>query len=529
MIRVRQIKLSILNNKSENLKKKIAQVLHIKLEDILAYEINKLSLDARDKENIVYVYEIDVKVKNEKQVIKRLKSSDIFLVKKEIYELPKSGNEPINNRPVIVGAGPAGLFAALILASAGYKPIIIEQGKMVEERCQDVDNFWEKGILNVNSNVQFGEGGAGTFSDGKLNTLIKDKRNLGKKVLETFVECGAPEEIMYVNNPHIGTDNLRQVIKNLRQEIINLGGKFCYNTKLTDLIVENNKLVKIIINDREEIPADVLVLAIGHSARDTFYMLKDKGINLLPKPFAVGVRVMHKQEMIDKNQYGNFFKYLPPASYKLTYKTKDNRGVYSFCMCPGGYVVNASSELKHLAINGMSNYKRDSGIANSAIVMTVSPKDYGEDTFAGINFQRQLESKMYNLENGKIPIQLWSDFKKNQKSLNIKTIKPMVKGAYALTNLREVLPTFITESLLEAIPEFEKKIKGFAADDMLICGIESRTSSPIRIVRDEDGVSNILGIYPCGEGAGYAGGITTSAIDGIKVAEWIIKKYKKFN
>lgn len=526
MIRVRQIKLSILKNNKDNILKKIAQVLKVKTQAILSYEINKQSLDARDKKNIFYIYEIDVQIKNEEQVLKRVASTDIFKVEPLKYCWPKSGNILLKNRPVIVGAGPAGLFAAYILSSAGYNPLIIEQGKMVEERVVDVENFWQTGILNINSNVQFGEGGAGTFSDGKLNTLIKDKRNLGKKVFEILVKCGAPKEIMYINNPHIGTDILRNVVKNLRNEIIKLGGTFWYNTKLTDVVIKNGKLVKIMVNDTEEIITDVLVLAIGHSARDTFYMLKKQGILMEPKPFAVGLRVMHEQKAINENQYGQFAKYLPNASYKLTYTTKKGRGVYSFCMCPGGYVVNASSEQNKLAINGMSNYKRDSGIANSAIVVSVSPKDYGEDVLAGVEFQRNLESKMFTLEKGKIPIQLWGDFKKNQKSLQLKTIKPMIKGKYELTNLREALPTFMVDALLEATVEFGKKIKGFDCDDMLVCGIESRTSSPIRIIRDEEGISNIQGIYPSGEGAGYAGGITTSAIDGIRVAEWIIQKYK---
>ncbi len=523
MLKLRQVKIALINQKEGALKAKIAQKLHLKEKEILDWQIKKEAIDARDKNNILLVYEVVVNVANEEKV--KL-SSDVIKWEEETYKLPEHGSQALTNNIVIVGAGPAGLFAAYILTEAGFKPIIIERGKKVEERVKDVETFWQRRMLNPESNVQFGEGGAGTFSDGKLNTLIKDKRHLGQKVLDIFVACGAPEEISYKHNPHIGTDNLRQVVKNMREEIKNKGGKFLYETKLTNLFFKGDKITSIEVNHQEIIPVEALILAIGHSARDTFQLLKTKNITMENKPFAVGIRIMHPQELINQNQYGKYAPMLPPASYKLTFTTKNNRGVYSFCMCPGGYVVNASSELNRLVINGMSNYNRDSQVANSAIVVTVKPTDYGTDTLAGLKWQEQLEALAYQAGGGKIPLQLWGDFVQNKASTNFGKIKPQLKGDYVLTNIRTYLPTFISEALLEAMPNFAQKIKGFADPDALIAIIESRTSSPVRIIRDENYEANIKGIYPAGEGAGYAGGIITSAIDGIKVAEAIIKKYQ---
>ncbi len=381
--------------------------------------------------------------------------------------------------------------------------------------------------MNEESNVSFGEGGAGTFSDGKLNTLIKDKERRGHKAFQIFVENGTNEEILYEQKPHIGTDNLRTIVKNIRNKIISMGGEILYNTKLTDIEIENDKIKAIKINDNKIIKTDILVLAIGHSARDTFKMLYEKGLTIKNKPFAIGVRVAHKQSMINESQYKKFAKYLPPASYKLTYQTKDKRGVYSFCMCPGGYVVNASSEKNRLVVNGMSNYKRETPIANSAIVVTTSENDYGTGPLAGIKYQEQLEEKAYIAGRGQIPIQLYKDFKEEKKTTSINENSIAVKGNYTLSDLNCFLPKYISASIKEAMPFFGTKIKGFDGDDVVILGLESRTSSPVRIVRDENYVSNIMGIYPCGEGAGYAGGITSSAIDGIKVAEVIAKVYKE--
>lgn len=526
MIRVRQIKVPVSEEKEELLRSLIAQKLHIPETDIINYHLNKEAIDARDKQNIYYVYELDVEVKDELKVLKKNKSNDVLKTPNEKYILPSSGTKELKGPIVIVGTGPAGLFAAYILASAGYQPLVIERGKMVDERLKDVEAFWQNGKLNPESNVQFGEGGAGTFSDGKLNTLVKDKRHLGKKVREIFIENGAPTEISYIYNPHIGTDKLRIVVKNMREKIIAMGGNFLFETKLTNIIIENNTLKAIEVNNNKIISCQNLILAIGHSARDTFRMLQEHNLKMEAKPFAIGIRIMHDQSLINENQYGQAAKNLPNASYKLTYTTKDKRGVYSFCMCPGGYVVNASSENKRLAINGMSNYNRDSGVANSAIVVTVTPKDYGDNILDGMHFQEQIESLAYNLAGGKIPVQRWQDFQNNCFSSKL-AFEGKFKGAFASCNLRTVLPTYITSSLLEAIPYFGKKIKGFDNPDALLAIIESRTSSPIRIVRDQNMEASIKEIYPCGEGAGYAGGITTSAIDGLKCAEEIIKKYLK--
>lgn len=528
MIRVRQIKIPITKDNSNELIHKISIKLKCNPKDIQELKINRKSLDARQKPNLYYIYEVDVKVKEEKQILKyNSKNNDILITPKEEYILPTLGNKKILNRPIIIGSGPAGLFCAYLLADQGYNPIIIERGEPVEKRIKTVEHFWKTGQLNEQSNVQFGEGGAGTFSDGKLNTLVKDKNFRMKKVFEIFVECGADPEILYIHNPHIGTDVLRTVVKNMRERIIQMGGTFLYNSCLTNLEIKDNKIQTIEMNHQEKLKTDILILAIGHSARDTFEMLLQKGILLTPKPFALGIRIQHPQTLINQNQYGkNYSKTLPPANYKLTYKTKNGRGVYSFCMCPGGYVVNASSEKGKLAINGMSNSKRDSENANSAIVVTVNPEDYGSKPLDGMNFQRKLETEAYKLGNGKIPIQLLKDFNNSVESKNLGNISPIFKGEYQLTNLNLLFPDFICDSLKEALPNFDKKIKGFASDNAILAGIESRTSSPIRILRDETYQSNIAGIYPCGEGAGYAGGITTSAMDGLKVAEVIITTYK---
>lgn len=523
MIKIRQIKILVNEDENNKLLQKISKKLKIALKDIEEYKITKKAIDARNKKEIYFVYEVVVKVKNENRILKNNHNPDILKVENDEYQLPKKGKEKLQEPIVVIGSGPAGLFASFLLVKAGFKVIIIERGKEVIERIKDVEKFWQTGYLNTESNVQFGEGGAGTFSDGKLNTLIKDSRNIGKLVMDIFVLCGAPEEIKYLHNPHIGTDNLRIVIKNMRQKIIDMGGEFRFQTKMTDLIIEENKIKGIIVNENEKIITNNVILAIGHSARDTFLLLKEKKVEMENKPFAVGIRIMHPQKMIDDNQYGNFQKYLPPASYKLSYLMKDNRGVYSFCMCPGGYVVNSSSLNNKLCINGMSDYKRDSSVANSAIVITVNEKDYGYNLFDGMKFQEKLETIAFDLSNGKIPVQKWIDFKNNTLTDIKKPLK--IKGSYTCTNIRKVLPSFITSALLEAIPYFAKKIPGFDNEEAIIAIIESRTSSPIRILRNNNFESNILGLYPAGEGAGYAGGITSSAIDGIKVAEALIKKY----
>ena len=529
MIRVRQIKILIEEDNREKLHSKIAKLLKVSLNDIEDVKIIKKSLDARKKDNLFFVYEVDVKTNLESKILQKNKSQDIFASPVEEYSFVEQGRIPLKNRPIIVGSGPAGLFCAYLLAEHNYKPIIIERGECVENRIKTIEKFWEIGTLNPESNVQFGEGGAGTFSDGKLNTLVKDKAFRGKKAFEILVENGAPAEIMYENKPHIGTDILRTVIKNIRNKIISMGGEFHYNTKLTKINIENNSIVSIEVNNKDIIPCDNLVLAIGHSARDTFEMLSSIGLNMSAKPFAIGLRIEHPQALINENQYGKkYANSLPPASYKLTYTTKKNRGVYSFCMCPGGYVVNASSEQNRLAVNGMSNYKRDTINANSALVVTVTSNDFGTSPLSGIAFQRQLEELAYKQGRGNIPLQTYKDYKENKPTTTIGTITPVTKGNYTYANLNEIFPDYINESLKEAIEYFNTKIKGYSQNDALLLGVESRTSSPVKMERNDDGISNIIGIYPCGEGAGYAGGITTAAMDGIKVAESIAKKYQSY-
>lgn len=525
MIRVRQIK--VLVEDDNKLNEKLAKTLHILPVDILDKKIQKKSIDARKKPNLYYVYEVDVSLKNEEKVLKRCESKDIFKAPDEKYHFPKSGSLKLSSRPIIVGSGPAGLFCAYFLAEKGFRPLIIERGDMVDERVEKVNNFLENGILDCNSNIQFGEGGAGTFSDGKLNTLVKDKVFRQKKIFEIFVENGAPCEILYDSKPHIGTDLLRVVVKNIRNKIISMGGEFRFKTCLTDIFYDNDKINAIEVNNKEIIKTDVLVLAIGHSARDTFSMLYDKNIGMQAKPFAVGVRIIHPQKLINSSQYGEYYsEKLGAASYKLTYTTRERRGVYTFCMCPGGYVVNASSEKEGTVVNGMSDYKRDSNSANSAVIVTVGPRDFGDEVLDGVKFQQALERAAYVNGCGLIPVQLYQDFKNNKSTKEFNEFIPAIQGKYKFANLREVLPSYIVHSLIEGIDNFDHKIKGFAGKDAVLAGVETRTSSPIKILRDEALQSNILGLYPCGEGAGYAGGITSAAVDGVKVAEEIIKIYK---
>ena len=518
MLRIREVKIPISLDNDEYIKKKISKLLNISKEEIIDYKILKKSIDARDKNNILFIYEFALNLKNENKI--NLSKNISEYIETE-YEFTKE--KDLKERPIIVGSGPAGLFCAYMLASVGCKPIILERGEKIEDRVKTVEDFFETNKLNPESNIQFGEGGAGTFSDGKLNTLTKDKLNRHKKVFEIFVENGAPEEIMYLNKPHIGTDILRNVIINMRNKIISFGGEFKYNSKVTNLIIEDNKIKGVEINNKEKTYSNIVVLAIGHSARDTFYMLNDNNVSMKPKNFAIGLRIEHPREMIDKSQYGDSYKMLDPASYKLTYQTKNNRSVYSFCMCPGGYVVNASSEENKLCVNGMSNYKRDEKNSNSAIVVNVTTDDFNNELFGGIELQRKLEEKAYIEGKGKIPVQLYKDFKDNIKSTKLGEITPNTKGEYNLSNLNNILPEYISESIKEAIPVFGRRIKGFDREDAILLGIEARTSSPVVIVRDEELNSSIEGLYPCGEGAGYAGGITTAAIDGIKVAEKIVK------
>lgn len=528
MIRISQIKLHI-NHSEADLIAEIVRILKVSHESIKEYKIKKKSIDAR-KDMVKYIYSVDVAVKNQEKVIKKIKNVNVSISNDKKYYFTPSGGKKLNKRPVIVGCGPAGIFCAYMLAKCGYSPIVIERGSRVEERTKIVNNFFNTGNLDTESNVQFGEGGAGTFSDGKLNTMVKDKLGRNDFVLETFVRNGADEKILYVNKPHIGTDVLSEVIKNMRNEAIGYGAEFHFDTKLTDLIIKDNCIhgIKTISKDGKEniFDCEVLVLALGHSARDTFEMIYEKDIIIEPKSFAMGVRIEHPQLQIDESQYGNFHKSLPAADYKLATNLPNGRGVYSFCMCPGGYVVNSSSEKGHLAVNGMSYSKRNGKNANSAMIVTVTPNDFPDNTpLGGIKLQRQLEKASFTEGNSNIPVQLFEDFKLNRKSTGYGDVRPQAKGNTQLSNLRNILPNYMCESLIMGIDSFSTKIKNYNRPDAILSGVESRTSSPLRILRNDVFQSNIEGIYPCGEGAGYAGGITSASMDGIKVFEAICNKY----
>ena len=527
MIKINQLKLSI-EHKPEELNKKVCKLLQITPDKLYGIEIIKRSLDAR-KTPLMYNYQLGIFAENEEKIVKKIKNKDVTLGNLVKYRFPNMGNEELIHQPVIIGAGPAGLFCAYMLAKAGFRPILLERGEAVEERQKKVDHFWKTGELDTQSNVQFGEGGAGTFSDGKLNTLVKDNHGRSRFVLKTFVEFGAKEDILYESKPHIGTDILIDVVRNMRNEIINLGGEICFNSQVTDLRMEEGKISALQVNGQEWIETSAAVLAIGHSARDTFQLLLERNIPMRSKAFAVGVRMEHPQLLINENQYGKDYPdSLPAAAYKLTRKVSDDRGVYSFCMCPGGYVVNASSEEGMTAVNGMSYHARAGENANSAIIISVRPEDFGsEEPLAGVEFQRKLEKAAYREGKGKIPVQLFGDFCKNEISRTLGEIRPNTKGEWTFGNVRAIFPENLAEGLEEGIKGCEKLIPGFAREDALLLGVESRTSSPVRIERDNDTLeSEITGLYPCGEGAGYAGGIMSAAMDGIKIAEAIALKFK---
>ncbi len=532
MLRVNNVNISILHSHGD-LQKKLAQILGVKEREILSFRIRRQSVDARKKQDIMYSYQVDVQVQEEGRLLKKHgKNPHITKAEEPDYRIVCTGERPLSHRPVVLGFGPAGIFAALSLAMAGFRPLVIERGEDVDARSRSVEAFWTTGILNRESNVSFGEGGAGTFSDGKLNTLVKDSSGRNTFVLETLVRHGADEEILYHHKPHVGTDRLKGIVKSIRREIIALGGELRFCTCMKDIAVEDGRLQGIYLADGSFVPAEILILANGHSARDTFRFLHEKGVAMEAKSFAVGLRMIHSQERIDRAQYGDlFYRQLSPAPYKLSHTTASGRGVYSFCMCPGGYVVDASTTEGEMAVNGMSYHDRDSGSANAAIIVTVGKEDFyrecgREDALAGLAFQEKLEGQAYRCGQGRIPVQLYGDFKEGRISAGFGEVVPRIKGRYCFADLHEALPSYIAEALKEAIPVFDKKIEGFADKDAILLGVESRTSSPVRIPRDEQMQANIRGIFPCGEGAGYAGGITSAAMDGLKVAECINKSYK---
>lgn len=535
MLRLSQIRLRP-GHSGQELEEKIRKLLNLKPTEPLEYRIFRQSIDARKKPEVYYTYTVDVKLRQEARVLSRArrrnpKAGQVEALEEVLYRVPPFGTERLEHRPVIIGAGPAGLFCAWLLSREGFAPLLLERGAPVEERIRDVERFWNSGILKPESNVQFGEGGAGTFSDGKLNTLVKDPQGRNRLVLESFVRFGAPEQILYEQKPHVGTDLLSQVIRNLREEILSLGGEIRFHSRLTGVECmetgAQRRLCRITVNGREEIPVQALVLAVGHSARDTFRMLYDTGLPMQAKAFAVGVRIEHPQQMIQEAQYGReWAAKLPAASYKLSENLDNGRGVYTFCMCPGGYVVNASSEEGRLAVNGMSYHGRAGANANSAVIVTVSPKDFGNGhPLAGVEFQRKLEALAYREGQGHIPVQCFGDFCRNERTRAFGEIYPQIKGSWQTANVRNIFPEELSEFLQQGICAMNRRIPGFSREDALLSGVESRTSSPVRMIRGEAMESEIRGIYPCGEGAGYAGGILSAAMDGIKVGEALIRRF----
>lgn len=537
MLKIDGIKLnaSLKGDELNNLREKVAKTLRIEASSVKDLSIIKKSTDARKKPDIFFVYSLVFNCDNESRIVKKNHGSNISFYNKKSYAYPHISDFE-GKRPIVIGLGPAGLFCGYSLAKMGYKPIIFERGKCIAERSLDVKTFWEKGLLNPDSNVLFGEGGAGTFSDGKLNTLNKDINGRNSEVLRIFHEHGAPIQITYDNKPHIGTDVLRDVVASIREDIKKMGGEIYYNSRLTDIEIKDGKVSTIIINESDRYETDSLVLAIGHSARDCFKMLYEKNIPMEAKAFAVGMRVQHKQDDIDINQYGKSIENtsLPVASYKLTSGIlPSERSVYSFCMCPGGYVVNSSSEEGYTSVNGMSYHDRASGYANSAIIVNVSPDDYeGLGPLAGIEYQRKLEKRAFELGGGSIPVQYYGDYKNcvNKGAFSEKTLPSdsgRFKGSVKYADLSRIFDDDINNAFIEGMEIFDKKIKGFAADNVILAGVESRTSSPVRIKRNEDGQTDIKGLFPCGEGPGYAGGISSAAMDGLYIAECIYKKYEE--
>ena len=540
MLQVNQVKCPISHSKKQLLGA-ISKKLDCREDMIQDYKIIKQSVDARKKPELFFQYTLAVSVKDEKRILSRKKKDrDISIYQPVAYQFLQTGDRKLSHSPVIIGMGPAGLFCGLELAKQGYRPLLLERGCDVDQRSKDVQQFWDGGKLKPNSNVQFGEGGAGTFSDGKLNTLVKDSSGRNRKVLETFVDYGASEEILYHQKPHIGTDQLKEIVKRMRTAILEAGGEIRFSSQVTDFCIRDGNLTGLCINHTEWIDCEVAILAIGHSARDTFETLLEKDVTMEPKSFAIGYRVIHPQEFINKTQYGiSKVEELGAAPYKVTAKASDGRGVYSFCMCPGGYVVNASSEEGRLAVNGMSYSRRDSACANSAIIVSVTPDDYPDDgPLSGVHFQRSLEEKAFQAGHGKIPVQTYGDFRKEMNTkyhLNPSwkeeepfLFRPDIKGLYEEADLTEVMPKSCNIAFLEGMEQIAGHLHGFNNPGVYLCGLESRTSSPVRILRDEQLQSNVRGLFPCGEGAGYAGGITSAAMDGLRIAQEIGSIYKPF-
>ena len=528
MLRLTELKLP-LDHPAGALREAILQRLSIAADALIGFNIFKRSYDARKAGALLLIYTVDITVKNESELLKKFRNDrNIMPAPDTSYRFVGHAPENLSARPLVIGFGPCGIFAALVLAQMGFRPIVLERGKAVRERTQDTWGLWRKHILNPESNVQFGEGGAGTFSDGKLYSQIKDPKHYGRKVLAEFVKAGAPEEILYVFKPHIGTFRLVGMVETMRHEIEALGGEIRFQQRVTGFNIENGPNGKhirgVTLAGGEEIRSDHVILALGHSARDTFQSLHERGVFMEPKPFSIGFRIEHPQSLIDRARLGKNAgnPILGAADYKLVHHAKNGRSVYSFCMCPGGTVVAATSESGRVVTNGMSQYSRNERNANAGIVVGVTPEDFPGGPLAGVEFQRQWESRAFELGGGNYdaPGQLVGDFLKGQASTQLGAVEPSYKPGVHLGDLATSLPDYAIEAIREALPEFDKQIKGFAMNDAVLTGVETRTSSPLRITRGEDCQSlNVKGLYPAGEGAGYAGGILSAGIDGIKVAE----------
>ncbi len=527
MIHLIELRLPI-DHAPEALAAAIVKRLGISASDLLKIEIFKRSYDARKNIALSFTYIVDVIIKDEAAVLERfVDDPQVRLTPDTSYHYVAQVTDQAHRptlRPVVIGFGPCGIFAALLLAQMGLKPLILERGKAVRERTQDTWKLWRKNVLNPESNVQFGEGGAGTFSDGKLYSQIKDPKFYGRKVIQEFIKAGAPEEILYVAKPHIGTFRLVGIVETMREEIIALGGEIRFSQKVTGFDIEAQQIRGVQLENGEHIAADHVILALGHSARDTFEALHEAGVYLEAKPFSVGFRIEHPQSMIDRARLGPHAgnPLIGAADYKLVHHANNGRSVYSFCMCPGGTVVAATSEPNRVVTNGMSQYSRNERNANAGIVVGITPDDYPGGPLAGIAYQRAIESKAFELGGGtyEAPGQLVGDFLMGRASTAFGSVTPSYKPGVHLTDLASSLPAYAIEAIREALPAFEKKIKGFSMHDAVLTGVETRTSSPLRITRGENFQSlNIKGLYPAGEGAGYAGGILSAGVDGIKVAE----------
>ena len=530
MLRITELKLPI-DHPDEDLRAALLQRLGIDSSDLLDLTLFKRSYDARKKSSeLQFIYTIDFEVRDEAALLRRFANDRNLGPAPDVsYKVVGHAPEGLTERPIVVGFGPCGIFAGLLLAQMGFKPIILERGKEVRQRTKDTWGLWRKNVLNPESNVQFGEGGAGTFSDGKLYSQIKDPHFQGRKVLHEFVKAGAPEEILYVSKPHIGTFRLTGVVENMRHQIEALGGEVRFEQRVTDLLIEDGQLQGVELASGERLESRHVVMALGHSARDTFRMLHGRGVYMEAKPFSVGFRIEHPQSLIDRARLGKYAGHpkLGAADYKLVHHASNGRSVYSFCMCPGGTVVAATSEPNRVVTNGMSQYSRNERNANSGIVVGITPEqDYPGSPLAGIELQERLESHAFVMGGGtyEAPAQLVGDFIAGKVSTALGSVEPSYKPGVKLVDLADALPAYAIEAIREALPAFDKQIKGFSLHDAVLTGIETRTSAPVRITRGHDMQSlNTKGLYPAGEGAGYAGGILSAGVDGIRIAEALVR------